>query len=93
MLFSAGVAKVSYFLKIVSAGLQYFWKYHWVGNEQKPLSFEKKNDVFSVEFFFLDHYVTKKCSNFRLEKNCAYICLSGGQGKIILILVLRSFSE
>ena len=50
---AAGVAKVSFFVKIVSVGLQYCLKYQCVANEQKPLSFEKKNDVFSVDYFLI----------------------------------------
>ena len=39
---AARIAKVSFFVKIVSVGLQYRLKYQCVANEQKPLSFEKK---------------------------------------------------
>ena len=39
---AAGVAKVGFFVKIVSVGLQKSLKYQCVANEQKPLSFEKK---------------------------------------------------
>ena len=56
---AAGVAKVSFFVKIVSVGLQYCLKYQCVANEQKPLSFEKKMMFFLLIIFFFDYYVTK----------------------------------
>ena len=49
---AAGVAKVGFFVKIVSVGLQKSLKYQCVANEQKPLSFEKKMMFFLWIIFF-----------------------------------------